>query len=65
MAALLTVREAASAAHLSKSSVRRKIQSGELEAVKLGPRTVRVWADSVQALLVRGWQPRQDGAQAG
>jgi excisionase family DNA binding protein len=64
MAALLTIAETARATHLSKTSVRRKITAGELAAVKLGPRSVRVWADSVDVLLTRGWQPASTGREA-
>ncbi len=63
-AALLTIAETARATHLSRSSVRRKIAAGELDAVRLGPRSVRVWAESVTALLARGWQPGRDGTGA-
>ena len=64
MAALLTIPEAAEAARLSTSSVKRKIASGELEAVRVGERSVRVWSDSVLDLLTRGYQPRQAESEA-
>ena len=56
---LLTIGEAAEATYLSKSTVRRKIAAGEIEAVRLGERSVRVWAASVAGLLERGYEPRQ------
>jgi excisionase family DNA binding protein len=63
-AGLLTIAEAAKATHLSKSSVRRKIAAGELDAVRLGERSVRIWAASVTALLARDYQPRQAESEA-
>jgi len=54
---LLRVSEVARAGCMSESSVRRLIARGDLESVLLGPRTLRVWADSVDRLLSRGWRP--------
>ena len=56
---LLTVAEAARALHFSTRSVRRYAARGELEAVQVVPNgELRVWADSVTALLERNYQPR-------
>jgi len=53
---LLKVREVARAGCMSESSVRRLIARGDLESVMLGPRTLRVWASSLDVLLSQGWR---------
>jgi len=62
---LLKVREVARAGCMSESSVRRLIARGDLESVMLGPRTLRVWADSVTVLLSQGWQGAGGCAEGG
>lgn len=54
-AGLLKVREVAEAAHLSERTVRRLVASGALESVRLGPRSTRVWAESLARLLSAGY----------
>jgi excisionase family DNA binding protein len=63
-AGLLTIGETARVTHLSKSSVRRLVARGELDAVRLGERSVRIWAASVTALLAREYRPRQAESEA-
>jgi excisionase family DNA binding protein len=62
---LLTVAEAASALHYSRRQVRRLAARGELEALQVVPNgELRVWADSVTALLARDYRPRAEGEAA-
>ena len=63
-AGLLTIAETATATHLSETSVRRLIAQRELDAVRLGKRSVRIWAESVTELLARDYQPREVGGEA-
>ena len=58
-AGLLTIAEASTALRLSAPTVRRLIAAGELDAVRVSPRGVRIWAASVTALLARGYQARE------
>ncbi len=46
----LTVSEVARRLHMSVATVRRRIASGELAAVKLGPRTIRISPEAVAPL---------------
>lgn len=49
----LKVSEAAAALRVSDSTVRRMIVSGELTAVRYGPRLTRVARGEVQAFIVK------------
>ena len=63
-AGLLTYAETARALHVSERSVRRLAKAGELAVVRPTPRTPRIWAASVTALLARDYQPRQAESEA-
>jgi hypothetical protein len=41
--------------HSSQSTVRRMVRRGDLLAVRVSPRGLRVWASSVEALLLQGY----------
>lgn len=58
---LFTVAETAVITHSSRSTVRRLIRRGELAAIWVSPRGLRVWASSVEALL-RGCAPGRKAA---
>ena len=45
---LLTVREAAEYLRVTEQTIRKMIASGELEAVRLSPRTTRVRLDALR-----------------
>ena len=45
---LLTVREAAEYLRVTEQTIRKMIASGELEAVRLSPRTTRVRRDALR-----------------
>jgi excisionase family DNA binding protein len=59
---LVTLREAAEILAVSVKTVRRYIASGDLEAVRLGRRTIRVRVDSLDELIdahpVNTWRDR-------
>lgn len=48
----LTLREAADWYGVSERTLRRRISEGRLPAVRLGPRSIRVRAEDVEALAV-------------
>jgi excisionase family DNA binding protein len=52
--ALVTVPEAALALRVSTSTIRRWIREGHLNAVRVGPGSVRVEVAAVQRLVDRG-----------
>lgn len=56
---LLSLNEAAQALAVSPKTVRRYIAAGELEAVRLGHKTIRVKVESLDRLIdahpVNGW----------
>ena len=51
---LMTPAEVARRLRVSMRHVRRMQQAGELDAVKLGPNTVRYFREQVDALVARG-----------
>ncbi|WP_085108585.1 helix-turn-helix domain-containing protein [Mycolicibacillus trivialis] len=53
---MLSIRQIADQYGVCEKTVRRWISSGHIEAVRLGPRLIRVDADSVERLLspIRG-----------
>ncbi len=57
---LLSLNEAAQALAVSPKTVRRYIAAGELEAVRLGHKTIRVKVESLDRLIdahpVNGWR---------
>ncbi len=59
---LFTVHETAVITHSSPSTVRRLIRRGELAAIWVSPRGLRVWASSIEALLRRGCAPERNAA---
>lgn len=46
----LTIRSAAEKFGVSERTIRRRIASGELPAYRLGPRSIRLRAEDVEAL---------------
>jgi excisionase family DNA binding protein len=58
VAALLLIREAAEALRCSQSQVRLLADAGDLADVRIGQRSRRIVADSVDRLLTGGWEPR-------
>jgi len=54
---LLTYAETSAKLRLSDSSVRRLSRFGVLEEVQVGPRAVRIRAESVDRLLAYGYDP--------
>jgi excisionase family DNA binding protein len=59
---LFTVAETAVLIHSSQPTVRRMIRRGDLAAIRVSPRGLRVWASSVEALLLRGCAPERRAA---
>ena len=51
---LMSVQRAAEMLDVSPKSIYRYIDEGKLRATRLGPRTLRVYADSVTALIDAG-----------
>lgn len=49
--ALVSIRQIAEAANLSRGRVRKLINEGKLPAIRLGPRCIRVERDAVLELL--------------
>ncbi len=57
---LLTLAEAAEVLRVSAKTVRRRIEGGDLPAVRLGPRTLRVREDDLQRYIAtRVVRPRE------
>jgi len=48
---LVTLRDAADALAISTRTVRRYISNGQLDAVRLGRKTLRVKVDSIERLI--------------
>lgn len=58
---LLTIEEAADYTALSTRTIRRRISAGDLPAVRVGPRSIRVRHDDLEQLLrpipnARSWR---------
>lgn len=51
--ALLSIAQVADATGLSTKTIRRRVEDGTLRAHRVGPRVIRIEADSVFALLGR------------
>lgn len=51
---LLKPSEVCERLNISPETMHRLIENGNLKAVKLGPRSTRVYADSVDALIENG-----------
>lgn len=54
MRELLTVREVAEILQIHPNTVRLKIQTGKIKAVKLGPRSIRVWRKDLDNYINNG-----------
>lgn len=53
---LLKTAEAAERLNVSRDKVLELIADGTLRALKLGPKTIRVYAESLQQLIEKGGQ---------
>lgn len=62
---LISLAEAADALAVSTKTVRRYIAAGDLDAVRLGRRTIRIKAESIERLIdahpVNAWSHRTAG----
>lgn len=54
MQQLLKTAEAAKRLNVSRDKVLQLIDDGTLRALRLGPKTIRVYADSLEALIAKG-----------